>query len=65
MRNGDNFIISTGNKTADIEIFNAAGEIVAEYSNVAEQITFLPENNGLYIVNVKSDKTVRTFKVMK
>lgn len=65
VRNGESFIICTGNTTADVEIFNAAGEIVSRNSNVNGQTTFAPESNGLYIINIKSANGTKTFKVMK
>lgn len=65
VKNGNSFVISTGNTTADVEIFNAAGEIVSRNSNVNGQTTFAPESNGLYIIKIKSANGTKTFKVMK
>lgn len=65
VKNGNSFVISTGNTASDIEIFNAAGEIVSRNSNVSGQTIFAPESNGLYIINIKSANGTKTFKVMK
>lgn len=64
VKSADAVTVYVGENAANVAVYSAAGSLVKSATNVNGEITFDGFAKGLYIINVKAGKTIKSIKVV-